>query len=277
MSTPRARRRSLVAAMVLAAVMLLGMVQAQAAGLSLTADGMTFHTQTFSRTCFGPAQAAPSGASVGGTYTHLTVTGLNSSCSGIGYVSLRTSTGTVVVDATAPVSNGTFTVTIPAYTPPSASTGQVFVSVDTWPVQATWAPVVSLGTCTVVNGTGNPTTKPCQLTNLTGQSNNDGKPVGSRTWQMYLYLSAPTMQSGGGKNSESAEIWVNLAAATGMPGDWQWGTSGVVGGNLTAYPGASCSTLPTLHAYAPGWSGGGAALYFSVVENRTGVSGLICS
>ena len=271
---PRRRLRLLATLLAGLVVVLAATVQAQAVGLGLSSAGLTWHSGTFSRTCSGPVTVSPVGAAVNGTYTQLAVTGLNSTCAGTGYVSLRTSAGTVVVDRTAAVSGGGFTVTASAYTPPTATDGKVFVSVDTWPVAATWVPLgTSLGTCTVVSvNSGTTTGKSCTVVGYRVVDNNDGAPVGSRTWHVYLTINAQMSSNG----SQEAELQLNLAAA-GLPANWQWGNAGVVTGNLIPYPGAPCSALPTLHAYAPGWAGNGTEVYFDVVENRTGVSGLACS
>jgi hypothetical protein len=138
----------------------------------------------------------------------------------------------------------------------------------------TWTTGVPSGTCAVLNKNGNPTGKACAVTGLRGADFNDGSAVGDRTANLYVNVSAPQAKSDG---SEQIELTLDLRAATGLPVSWVWATSGIGAGNLTAFCGFACSSLPTLKAYAPGWAGGGGDVYFALYEKRAGRTGLACA
>jgi len=147
---------------------------------------------------------------------------------------------------------------------------------DAWASAAastgTWV-TAPTSSCVVLNAAGNPvTSKPCTITSLRAVDNNDGSPVGQRRAHMYLRLSTAPLASG-----ETLRFTVDLRTATGLPSNWVWSNAGVTAGNLIASPGFACSSLPWLTAFAPSWASGGADVYFVLLENRTGQSGLICS
>ncbi|MEN0128001.1 MAG: hypothetical protein AAGC49_01075 [Brevundimonas sp.] len=132
----------------------------------------------------------------------------------------------------------------------------------------------SFGTCVVLNKNGTATGKQCTVTGLRAEPYNDGKPVGDRTANMYVNVSAPQAKSDG---TEQIEVTLSLQAATGLPAYWTWSTAGVDPGNLSAYPGFACTSLPALRAYAPGWAGAGGDVYFVLFEKRAGHTGMLCT
>ena len=279
---PRRRWRPsrLVGLAIAAVVLALSAVVADAAGLSLS--GSAPYVASFARTCTGPVVVAPAGPASNGTYTRIAVTGLNSSCAGSGYVSLRTRSGTVVVDTSAPVSGGVFAVTVPAYTPPSASGGTVFVSVGSWPVAATWTPPVSgLGTCVTVDPTTGQQIASCTITSIAMKNPKKdtwGNPgaryinlevsiLGPDPWPPYPQTPNP---------QERFDVVLNLAGV--VPTDWNWATSSASGNSWTAAPGALCSDLPLLHVFAPTWAWNGSSVFLQITEDPAAKSSAsLCS
>jgi hypothetical protein len=126
-----------------------------------------------------------------------------------------------------------------------------------------------LGTCQVVSSTApyDPVTPApaCTITSITYSPFNDGKPVGSRHANMYFTASASV-----GKN-QIIKVTLNLAAAAGIPSNWNFATSGVDGSSVSAYPGYKCSDLASgvFVGLAPAWAGGNSSVYLGqLVENR---------
>ncbi len=276
------RRRSAVRAL-LAGVLLalvassLATGPAQASSLTLTPPSRPL-IATFARPCAGPVVVTPTDA-VGssGKYRRVTVTGLTGSCAA-GLLSLSFAQGGPVpgTGTAVPVVGGAFTVTPTKPYLASAIDPRVFVSGDTWPVAAVWNPSGSaFGACAVtVVATGATTGTACTVSGL--RVDVGGSP-GYRTANVYATISAPGMPTDG---SERPYLVLDLAAATGLPTDWQWGNAGAVGSpdNVVPFPGAQCSALPLLQVYGLGWAANpGTSIYFQAVENRTGVSGLLCS
>lgn len=273
MSRRRVVRASVGFALVLFAA-LAGVVRAEAAGLALDATSAVWHSQVFARTCAGPAQVRPSGSADGnGRYTHVAVTGLTGTC-GTGYLGLRTASGTVLANGTAPVSGGGFTLTVPAFTPPSSTDGKAVVTVDTWPVAATWAPPTNpLGTCVAVDSATGLSNGTCTIVAITNDRMWGDTGKRSINLQVSLLGTAPVNW-----RTQQYEVVLNLAGV--VPSDWTWSTSGVTGSGSgwAAAPGSRCSDLPLLHVYAPAWAWDGSKVYMRLDESRSGSgSGALCS
>ena len=135
-----------------------------------------------------------------------------------------------------------------------------------------WTSAVSFGTCVVRNKNDNATGRTCTVTEMRAVEFNDSHPVGDRTANMYFKVSAPQAKSG-----DDFEVTLDLRTATGLPANWVWSTSGVGPGNLTAFTGFACASLPTLKAYAPDWASSGGDVFFVLYEQRVGRSGMACA
>lgn len=161
------RTASLVLAVLVLVVAVLATGVASAARLGLAGSARPY-VLTAARCATGPATVTPSGTPVGGQYTQVTVTGLTGTCTQ-GRVLLATSTGSVLLDATAPLTGGAFTATATTpFTAPTASTARVFVAGGGWPVAATWtAPAPAGPVYPAPDGTAFDTSVTWDLTNAT--------------------------------------------------------------------------------------------------------------
>lgn len=276
----RRRRLGWLVATVVATSVILGFDPAHAASVAF-APVTRVWAGSIQRSCSGPVVVTPVGDTNGsGKYTSVAVTGLTGSCT-TGGIAVALSGGSMLVNpgTTATVSGGSFSVPTLVTYGASSVDPRVFVSGDTWPVKATWMPSIYGGCIVQVVATGASTTKACSVTTLSAVVS--GNTAGTRTAAMSLQISAPTMDPA----TERAYLLLNLGPASGLSNGngankWLWSNAGVKASTttptLSAYPGSACSALPMLQAYAPG-SSSGATITFTAMENRTGVSGLLCS
>lgn len=136
------RTAGVVAALLLLTLLVAGTGVANAASLGLLGPSRPYATAV-ARCATGPATVTASGTPSGGRYPQVTVRGLSGTCTDARVV-LATSTGTVLLDASAPVVGGTVTaVAATPFTPPAAGAARVYVAVGSWPVAASWVPPVS--------------------------------------------------------------------------------------------------------------------------------------
>lgn len=268
-------KRSLLAALLLLGVLATASV-GHAAVLNITGGSLAVFT--FTNPCGSPAHAEPSdprsnGNGNGGKYDDVIFT-LPAGCGGDLQIAVITAGGdlyefaqtvparvTIVLDDF--LNNG--------YWPEDAT---VAATLDGWHLPVVWSPApVLFGTCEVRDSAG--TLVPgstCTVTDL--RVDEPWTTAGSRQTNVYVQTSSNKV------SGQVLALSLRLQDARGLPATWAWTTSGIVSpqSQIVPTPGFACASLPALQATTPAeWDGGTKVYYFQLFENRTGVSGLICS
>lgn len=272
--------RAALAAAVTAVVALTCAVVGSAA--QLTVDGGTLSVADAGHPCAGRRLAVSATAAVGATTSSVTVTppaDWPSACVGRP-IDLVVADGTVTRSGTlasAPAAGQPATVTLDAPFTPSAAGVTTAATVSGWALPTAWsfAPttpppfqmrceVRDTSTGAVVPGST------CTVVALRSQA---WGAVGQRQANVYV----DTVST---KVSHTQYLWlaVDVSTAPGIPGDWNWATSGVVGDQIRPAPGYACSNLPVLEGSGPtAWSGGSLTYFVQVLENRAGNANVTCT
>lgn len=255
------RRVGALVALVLAALLGLGVSQASAAGLVLDA-GLRPTVRTAARCTTQPVTVTTT--PTGGTSAQVTVAGLDSGrCAGLpvsvsvydpsvttGWPAARRFTGTGTVSA------GTLTVgasVAPTSFVPSASL-KAYVTVNGWPVAATWSytPPVVVGCQVRTNGSDAvDTTRTCTIGTVTHS--------GWNTYWRSLVVQVPMTFSSQPAANQYVTFTVAVPTAD-QPAWWSWSDAGVSSYNYGSGQGAitsSCSALPLVSGRTPSnvWGG----------------------
>lgn len=173
--------------------------------------------------------------------------------------------------------------------------GGAAVSAWTQPTGAAWTDSAAF-TAGASSGTWSTGPGSCSLEKLPGYTGVWGNPTctvtqlrvdvpwgspGTRKTNMYASLSFAGTVDGGQQQYFRIVVTLNLAAAIGMPKDWNWSTTGVEQGNLLARASDyQCSSLTQpgapFKAYVSGNYWNASSIFFPVDESWAGIGGLIC-